>query len=139
MIFYYKSKNKSYAQENRNQHTMTEAEWKFRNIVLKEDKTWYRFLRQKLVWNYILDFYCAKLRLCIEIDDNSHDQKYLYDLQRTQYLNTLWIHVIRYRNREIYRQLDSVIIDLSSKLEEREKYAHSLKKSFRICPKKSLP
>lgn len=57
MILYYKGQNKYYARKNRNQHAMTEAEGKIWNLVLREDKTWYRFLRQKLLWEYILDFH----------------------------------------------------------------------------------
>jgi len=105
----------------RNQNTMTEAEWKIWNLVLKRDKTWYRFLRQKLIWNYILDFYCSKIKLCIEIDDKSHDWKWEEDKVRTKYLNSLWINVIRYSNNDINYNLDGVILDLNDKLKEREK------------------
>ena len=119
MILYYNSKNKDYARINRNQYVMTEAEWKMRNRALKKDKTWYRFLRQKPVWNYILDFYCHKLKLWIEIDDNSHDWKWEYDEERTKYLNNVGIEIIRYTNNNIHYSLDAVTIDLKSKIRER--------------------
>jgi len=119
MKLYYRSKNKEYAQENRNQYTMTEAEWKLRNLVLKKDRLWYRFLRQKLVWNYILDFYCQKLKLWIEIDDKSHDFKGDYDQQRTDYLTDLWIKIIRYTNNNVYYKLEWVIVDLEAKIRDR--------------------
>lgn len=120
MHFLYNPNNKQYWEINRNQNTMTEAEWKIWNLVLKRDKTWYRFLRQKLIWNYILDFYCSKLKLCIEIDDSSHDWKWEYDEKRTKYLNNLWIKVVRYLNNDINYNLDWVIIDLNQKIKERE-------------------
>lgn len=119
MILYYRTKNKFYARKNRNQYMMTEAEWKIWNLVLRKDKMWYRFLRQKPLWEFILDFYCHKLKLWIEIDDKSHDLKWEYDTKRTKYLNSLWIKVIRYTNKNIYYQLDSVIIDLKIKIKER--------------------
>lgn len=119
MKLYYRSKNRGYAQKNRNQYNMTEAEWKIWNLVLRKDKLWYRFLRQKLVWNYILDFYCQKLKLCIEIDDKSHDFKWDYDLERSRYLEDLWIKIIRYTNDIIYRQLEWVIVDLETKIRDR--------------------
>ncbi len=119
MILYYKTKNKEYAKINRNQYVMTEAEWKIWNLVLRKDKTWYRFLRQKPLWDYILDFYCHKLRLWIEIDDTSHNRKQDYDKKRTKYLNSIWIKIIRYTNKNIYYQLDAVIIDLESKMKDR--------------------
>lgn len=120
MLYRYNPNNKEYWKLNRNQNTMTEAEWKIWNLVLKWDKTWYRFLRQKLVWNYILDFYCNKLKLCIEIDDSSHDWKWEYDETRTKYLNSLWIEVIRYTNNEINNNLNWVIIHLNEILKGKE-------------------
>ncbi len=117
-MLYYKSQNKEYARRNRNQHTMTEAEGKIWNLVLKKDKTWYRFLRQKLLWDYILDFYCYKLKLWIEIDDKSHEQKWKYDEKRTKYLNSIGIRIIRYTNNNIHYKLDAVMMDLESKIKE---------------------
>jgi very-short-patch-repair endonuclease len=121
MAFYkYNSHNKKFWKAMRNQNTMTKAEWLLWNTALKQDKTWYRFLRQKLIWNYILDFYCAKLKLCIEVDDQSHDRKWEEDAERTKYLNSLWITVIRYTNEQIYYNLDWVIEDLYWRIEEME-------------------
>lgn len=83
--------------------------------------TWYRFLRQKPIWNYILDFYCDRLKLWIEIDDKSHDWKWEEDEERTKYLNNLWIKIIRYTNEDINYRLDGVMLDLEEKLNERHK------------------
>jgi very-short-patch-repair endonuclease len=118
MILYYKSQNKNYARINRNQHVMTKAEGKIWNLVLRKDKTWYRFLRQKVLWDYILDFYCYKLKLWIEIDDKSHEQKWEYDEKRTKYLNHIGIKIIRYTNYIIHYELDAVILDLESKIKK---------------------
>jgi very-short-patch-repair endonuclease len=118
MIVSYNPNNKEFAKQNRNQYHMTEAEWKLWNIVLKKDKTWYRFLRQKLIWNYILDFYCHKLRLWIEIDGKSHEFTVEGDEIRTEYLNSQWIEIIRYKNEEVLFSLTSVIIDLEEKIKE---------------------
>ena len=120
MHFLYNSKNKEFWKVMRNQETMTKAEWLLWNTALKWNKTWYRFLRQKLIWNYILDFYCAKFKLCIEVDDQSHDRKWEEDEQRTKYLNNLWIKVIRYTNEQIYHNLDGVIKNLEWKIKEIE-------------------
>jgi len=119
MVFEYNQNNVKYAKINRN--NQTEEEWKMRNMVLKMDKTWYRFLRQKPIWNYILDFYCDKLKLWIEIDDQSHDWKWKEDEERTKYLNLLWIKIIRYSNSDINYRLEWVIIDLNNNLEQRKK------------------
>ena len=120
MILKYNPENKEFAKINRNQLMMTEAEWKIRNIALKWSKRWYRFLRQKPIGNYILDFYCHKLKLWIEIDDKSHDFKWEYETERSKYLENLWIKIIRYTNNNIYYQLEWVIIDIDTKIKERE-------------------
>lgn len=117
MIFNYRKHLKKFSQENRKHQT--ESEWKFWNLVLKKDMTWYRFLRQKPIWNYILDFYCDKLKLWIEIDDRSHDWKWEEDEKRTEYLNSLWITIIRYTNEDINYRLNEVMLDLEYKLKER--------------------
>ena len=62
----YNRKLKLFSQINRK--SMTKAESLVRHCILKKDKTGYRRLRQKPVGNYILDFYCHQLKLCIEID-----------------------------------------------------------------------
>jgi len=119
MIFYYNNNNKKFAWINRNQYYMTKAEWIIWNLVLRKDMTWYRFLRQKLIWNYIIDFYCDKLKLWIEIDDKSHDWKWEEDLKRTMYLNWIWIEIIRYTNEQVYFTLDWLIVDLNEKIGRR--------------------
>ena len=121
MVLQYNWNNKDYGRKNRNQYTMTETEWKLWNLVLKSDKLWYRFLRQKLIWNYILDFYCHKLKLWIEIDDKSHNFKWDNDQIRTEYLQHIWIKLLRYTNHNIYNQLEWVIIDIEEKIKERIK------------------
>ncbi len=120
MIIPYNHKNKEYARANRNQYTMTEAEWKIWNLALRKDATWYRFLRQKLLWNYIIDFYCNKLKLWIEIDGESHDWQGEYDEERTRFLWSVGIKIIRYTNDQIYYQLDWVMLDLELQIQDRE-------------------
>jgi very-short-patch-repair endonuclease len=118
MIIPYNPNNKEFAKQNRSQYNMTEAEWKIWNIVLKKDKTWYRFLRQKLIWNYILDFCCHKLKLWIEIDGESHESTIEEDEIRTKYLNSQWIEIIRYTNEEVLFYLDAVIRDLDERIKK---------------------
>ena len=62
------------------------------------------FRRQYSVDNYILDFYCPKLKLCIELDGEGHFDlsKGELDIQRTYYLNQLGITVRRFENKTIF-------------------------------------
>ncbi len=74
----------------------------------------YKFRRQQGIGNYIVDFYCPKLKLVIELDGEQHSEQenIVYDKIRTNYLNSLNIKVLRYWNNEIYKNLDGVIEDI---------------------------
>ena len=118
--FKYNIKNKTYSRENRK--TPTKSEWLVWNMILKNKKLGYRFLRQKLIWNYIVDFYCAKLWLIIELDWKSHDDKQEYDKTRDEYLESLGLKVIRYNNDDnILWNLEWLMNDLKYKIECLEK------------------
>jgi very-short-patch-repair endonuclease len=99
---------------------MTKHEWILRNVALKHDNSWYRFLRQKIIDDYILDFYCWKLKLAIEVDWDSHNYSLDYDQGRNNKLGKLWIKTIRYTNMEISKNLEWVIIDIQEQIKIRE-------------------
>jgi len=69
-----------------------------------------RFTRQKTLGNYIVDFYCAKAKLVIELDGSGHytDEQKKYDVQRTQYLESLGLKVVRFTNLEEDKQFYQV-------------------------------
>lgn len=70
-----------------------------------------KFTRQYSVGPYILDFYCPKLRLGIELDGNQHREKdaVLYDKDRTDYLEAANINIIRFWNEEITTNILKVL------------------------------
>lgn len=77
-----------------------------------------RFQRQKPIDEYIVDFYCAKANLAIELDGEYHntEEQYLEDIQRTAKLKTAGIEVIRFRNtdlddnfQQVCKQIDFVV------------------------------
>jgi bisphosphoglycerate-independent phosphoglycerate mutase (AlkP superfamily)/very-short-patch-repair endonuclease len=70
------------------------------------------FTRQKIVGNYIVDFYCAELALVIEIDGESHDFKGQYDVDRDLYLKNLGLNVVRFEDIEVRKNLETVIESL---------------------------
>mgnify|MGYP002750450753 CR=1 FL=1 len=82
-----------------------------KKMTIAENKLWkeylrnfkYRILRQRPIDHYIVDFYCAKLKLVIEVDGEIHNDKNQkeYDEQRTLFLNTYRLTVIRFRNEEV--------------------------------------
>jgi len=81
-----------------NRKNPTEAEKKMWNEYLSRDKTNYRFLRQKPIHRFILDFYCSKLNLAIEIDGDSHRKKKWTDADRDKFLYQIGINTIRFTN-----------------------------------------
>ena len=70
-----------------------------------------KFRRQYSVGVYILDFYCPACQLAIELDGESHNslEAQEYDAERTEFLSTLNIHVLRFANAEVYKDINKVI------------------------------
>jgi very-short-patch-repair endonuclease len=62
-----------------------------------------RFIRQKIIGNYIVDFYCAKANLIVELDGSQHYEEIgvAKDKERTEYLESQGLKVIRIPNNEI--------------------------------------
>ena len=81
------------------------------DMTEQEKKLWYKFLkgysvrfyRQRTVDNYILDFYCAKAKLAVELDGSQHysDKGLEYDENRTKVLEKYHIKVIRFTNMQV--------------------------------------
>ena len=70
-----------------------------------------RFRRQYSVGAYVLDFYCPQLRLAIEIDGDSHFQPGSpeYDEQRQREIEALGVRFLRFRNDQVFENLDGVL------------------------------
>ncbi|SRR5258708_5290054 len=88
--------------------SVTEAE-KILWIKIRKKQLGFTFRRQYSIGPYIVDFYCPKKRLVIELDGNQHNNSKEYDLYRTNYFNVLDIKVIRFWNNEIIKDKGKVI------------------------------
>jgi len=100
---------------NQNRKNPTEAEKKMWHDYLSKDKTGFRFLRQKPIHRFIIDFYCVKLSLAIEIDGNSHDKRKETDEERDKFLEQIGIRTIRFSNDQVLNNpdyIDSVLVPL---------------------------
>ena len=98
------------------------------NMTCPETRLWLRlrarqlqglkFRRQHGIGPYIVDFYCPEQSLVIEVDGDSHADadQILKDRQRAKYLQSLGLHVIRYINDDILKNLDGVMEDLAKRL-----------------------
>ena len=69
----------------------------------------YDFDRQKIIGNYIVDFYCLDCNVVIEIDGSSHDYKAEYDEERDKYLESLGLVVIHVRAKDVLGNLGGVM------------------------------
>ena len=67
------------------------------------------FNRQKIIGNYIVDFFCLEKKLAIEVDGESHNEKLDYDAERDKYLESLGIKVLRIHDLEVKINLDGVV------------------------------
>ena len=96
---------------------------KLRKEMTNEERhLWYDFLktlpvtinRQKVVGNYILDFYCAQRKIAIELDGSQHFEKEgsEKDKERDAFLKSQGITVLRYSNYDLNRNFEDVCADI---------------------------
>lgn len=93
-----------------------------RNQTPEERRVWYdylnkvtpRFHRQRVIGNYIADFYCPKLRVIIEIDGYQHyyEENREYDKKRTVYLESIGFVILRFDNTQIHKDFESVKFEI---------------------------
>ena len=74
----------------------------------------YKFRRQRPFGRFIADFYCPELRLVIEVDGDSHadEAAKAYDAERTLFLQSLGLTVLRFTNQEVMRETEAVMTRL---------------------------
>lgn len=72
------------------------------------------FDRQKIIGNYIVDFYCAEKSVVIEVDGSSHNDKQLEDAQRDGYLRGLGLTVIRLLVKDVLQNMNGVVVFLKN-------------------------
>lgn len=72
------------------------------------------FDRQKVIGNYIVDFYVKRLGLVVEIDGGSLNEKTEYDSQRDQYLESLGLKVFHTTDFDVLHHVSLVLNDLSN-------------------------
>ncbi len=103
----YNKELKKLAQELRSSGNLSEII--FWNKVKNGQFKGYRFNRQKIIGNYIVDFYCVDCRVVIEIDGFSHKLKEEYDSKRDSFLESLGLEIIRIDVKDIFKDIDEVI------------------------------
>lgn len=110
MKIYYDQKLKQLSRKLRNQSTLSEV-LLWRKLRARQ-MLGYQFARQKPIKSYIVDFYCSKLQLVIEIDGYSHHNEGAYrnDLKRQRELEALGLRFLRFDDGQIKRDLNTVVV-----------------------------
>ena len=102
-----------------------------RNMTRQEKHLWYDFLRyypvkiykQRIIDNFIADFYCHSALLIIELDGSQHytDQGQAYDEARSEILERYGLHVLRFSNKDIDDNFEGVCYMIDKVINERIK------------------
>ena len=102
-----------------------------RNMTKEERHLWYDFLKdyplhvykQRVIGNYIVDFYCDAAKLVIELDGSQHfeEKGISYDTERTKYLEGLGLAVLRIPNNEGFGNFEGVCMFIHRMIQRRIK------------------
>ena len=76
---------------------------------LRANKLGVHFRRQQIIEGFIVDFYCHKAGLVVEVDGDIHDLQQDEDARREKALSELGLRVIRFGNDEVARNLSGVV------------------------------
>lgn len=115
-MYRYNPKLKLRARELRNNSTLSEV-LLWQAIKGKQIKG-YQFLRQHPIDNFIVDFYCGKLKLIIEIDGSSHEGKEEYDMERQSKLEGMGFRVLRFSDADVKHDVNSVSAAIEAWIDE---------------------
>ena len=106
---------KEFAKKNK-QHP-TEAE-KLLWECLRGKNLWFKFNRQHIVGDYIVDFICIEKSLVVEVDGGYHSEyeQIQKDEMRTESLRRMGFRVIRFANEDVYGRIQDVIDKIKEEL-----------------------
>jgi len=85
---------------------------------IRNNKLGYHFRRQHPASDYIVDFYCNRLQLVIELDGSIHSDKIVQieDQGKEESLKSYDLHVIRFTNDEVIKNIDGVILSIKKEI-----------------------
>jgi very-short-patch-repair endonuclease len=100
----------------------TETEKIFWNKILKNKKLKdFKFTRQKPIGHFIVDFYCAKFKLAIEIDGEIHNFQKTRDKERDNFLKQKFgLKILRYTDKEILNNAEKILENLTKEINNME-------------------
>ena len=88
---------------------------------LSKNRLGVRFKAQHPLSLYIVDFYCHRAKLIIEIDGDVHFnvEAQKADEERTRIIEGFGLKIIRFPNEEIFRNMKEVIAEIAKQINER--------------------
>ena len=93
---------------------MTKAEEVLWTKLRRKQIKGLHFRRQHPYGMYILDFYCDEAKLAIEVDGKIHDYRIEYDRKKDEYLKRTGITVLRFKNEQVLNNIDKVLEQIKS-------------------------
>ena len=100
-----------------------------KNMTRHEKHLWYdflsgyeiKFVKQRPIDGYIVDFYCDKAKLAVELDGSQHftENGEEYDKNRTKIIEKYGVEVIRFTNMQVDEDFEAVCIAIDAKVKER--------------------
>ena len=97
-----------------------------RNMTVEESLLWarlrgnrlggYHFRRQQVIDGFIVDFYCHRAGLVVEVDGPIHDDQVDYDAERDRILSGRGVRILRVTNEEVKRNFEGVIDRITANL-----------------------
>ena len=86
----------------------TEAELTLWKQICRRQLGGYRFRRQQPLGPYIANFVCFEKRLIIELDGGQHSENVAQDIERTRWLESQGLRVLRFWNNQVLREIEAV-------------------------------
>jgi very-short-patch-repair endonuclease len=108
-MLFYNIKLRKYSQELRK--NMTDAERLLWSRLRRKQLNNFQFYRQRIIGDYIVDFYCPKSKLIVEVDGGQHyqDEQNRRDKVRDDYMKNLGMKILRVSDREVLQNLHGVV------------------------------
>jgi len=116
MVNFYNRKLKEHARRLRK--NMTDTERFLWSRIRGKQLNGYQFYRQRPIGNFIVDFYCPAARLVIELDGGQHfeEEGKTRDMLRDEYLRGIGIKVLRFSDRDVFKNIEGVIEEILGNL-----------------------
>ena len=99
---------------------ITVAEVALWTIIRSEQLNNERFFRHYKIDRFVIDFYCPKHKLAVELEEKAHLYQQEHDNRRTEYLNAIGITILQFKNSEVFNHSTRVLDKIEEHLKKGE-------------------